>query len=154
MTTDSPLEDWYFLIGQWKDDSTDQFDETGEIASTARFTLELGGGAIMGKHETKQNGKIINQSIGLLFFDVLTKVFRRKSFFSYGFVNNEVSYEHSSTIIRFDVTSEPLPTQFEGMRYRSYITKVSPTQILLGLEHAKKGEDFQLYGETQLEKVT
>jgi len=107
----------------------------------------------MGKHETTQNGKIINQSIGLLFFDVLNRVYRRKSFFSYGFVNNEVSYEHSSTKIRFDLTSEPLPTQFEGMRWRSYITKVSPDQILLGLEQAKKGENFQLYGETQLEKV-
>lgn len=154
MTTDSPLEDWHFLIGHWKGGSTDQFDETGEITSTATFTLELGGGAIMGKHETTQNGKIINQSIGLLFFDVLNRVYRRKSFFSYGFVNNEVSYEHSSTTIRFGLTSEPLPTQFEGMRWRSYITKVSPDQILLGLEQAKKGEDFQLYGETQLEKVT
>lgn len=154
MTTDSLLEDWHFLIGQWKGGSTDQFDEAGELESTAVFSLELGGSSIMGKHETKQNGKIINLSIGLLFFDVLNKVFRRKSFFSYGFVNNEVSYEHSSTTIRFDVTSEPLPRQFEGMRWRSYMTKVSSTQILIGLEQAKKGEDFQLYGETRLEKVT
>lgn len=154
MTTDSPLEDWHFLIGQWKGRSTDQFGETGELESTIKFTLELGGKAIMGIYETKQNDKIINQEISVLFFDVLNKVFRRKSFFSYGFVNNEVSYEQSSTTLRFDITFEPLPTQYKETRWRSFMTKVSPTQILERLEQAKKGEDFKLYGEVQLEKVS
>jgi len=154
MTTDSPLEDWHFLIGQWKGRSTDQFGETGELESIIKLTLELGRRAIMGIYETKQNDKIINQEISVLFFDVLNKVFRRKSFFSYGFVTNEVSYEHSSTALRFDITFEPLPTQFKGTRWCSFITKVSPTQILEGLEQAKKGEDFKLYGEVQLEKVS
>ncbi len=153
MSSKSPLDEWLFLVGDWKGGAKDQFEETGEIRSTATFSIELDGKAIMGIHETKQGDNIINQSIGILFYDVLNKTFRRKSFFSYGFVNNEVAYRSSSNEIRFTVKSEPSPPQFKGIRWRSYITKISPIKIGLGLEQAKKGDKFEPYGETVLNKI-
>jgi len=155
MSTQSKLNDWLFLVGEWKGKGKLETvtEETGTIDSTATFTLEMGGTAIMGIHKATQGNKIVNQSIGILFYDVLNETFRRKSFFSYGFVNNEVAYESSPQEIRFTVESEPLPSQFKDLRWRSYITKATPTTILLGLEQAKKGGDFQLYNETRLEKI-
>jgi len=72
--------------------------------------------------------------------------------FSYGFVNNEVEYERNINEIRFEVTTEPMPKQFEGISWRSYIRKISDSEIAMGLEKAKKGEDFTLYGETVYRK--
>ena len=156
MSTESNLQDWLFLIGDWKGTSKLEtvVEGSGTIDTTATFTLEMGGTAIMGLHKATQGEKIINESIGILFFDVLNNKFRRKSFFSYGFVNNEVSYESSPQEIRFTVESEPLPPQFKEIRWRSYLVKVSPTTILLGLEQAKKGGAFQLYNEAKLEKIS
>ncbi len=155
MSTKSKLDDWLFLLGDWKGQGKLETvtEEMNYIDSSATFTLELGGKAIMGLHKATQGAKIINESIGILFYDVLNETYRRKSFFSYGFVNNEVAYESSPHEIRFTVESEPLPPQFRQMRWRSYITKVSPTTILLGLEQSKKGGDFKLYTETRLDKI-
>ena len=55
--------------------------------------------------------------------------------------------------VRFDISMEPLPEQFEGMRWRSYIRKISDSQVAVGLEVAKKGEELKSYGETILTKT-
>lgn len=154
MNDNPPLDEWLFLIGKWEGGSKDQFDEEGEIQSVAEFSLELGGFSIMSKTESWNQGRLIHSSLSFMFFDVLNKVFRRKTLFSYGFVNNEVEYQRSDSEIRFEVTSEPLPKQFKKMHWRSYIKKISDTEIAFGLEQAKKGEDFQLYGESILNKVS
>lgn len=156
MLTDSKLAAWEFLVGEWKGQSKLETvaGDAGLIDTTATYTIELGGKAIMGVHKATQGDKIVNQSISILFFDVLNDTFRQKSFFSYGFVNNEVGYESSPQEIRFTVESEPLPPQFKDLRWRSYIIKISPTMIRLGLEQAKKDGIFQLYNETKLEKIS
>ncbi len=151
MSKDDPLSDWNFLIGKWKGGSTDEFGGEGEIVSTAHFSKELGK-FIMGKIDSFRNGKLENANVSMLFFDARDGKFRRKTFFSYGFVNNEVEYEHSENEIRFDVVSEPSPQSFDGMRWRSYIRKISDTEIHLGLESAKEGEEFQSYGTSVLQK--
>ena len=64
---------------------------------------------IMGKHEAWNSGRLVNRSIGLLFYDFKVKKFRRKSFFSYGFVNNEVEYARTDDEIRFILKSSLCP---------------------------------------------
>lgn len=107
----------------------------------------------MGNHEARKKDRVIHRSISILFFDKIAKFFRRKTFFSYGFVNNETEYTRSATEIRFEIIFEPLPRQFEGTRWRSYIRKLSETEIVEGLEAAKGKEEFKLYGETRLKKA-
>lgn len=153
MTKDDYLSDWHFLIGKWKGGSMDQFGDEGEIVATASYSMELGK-YIMGKHDSYRNGKLENASISLMFYDLRNEKIRRKTFFSYGFVNNEVEYMRTENEIWFEVISEPVPQAFDGMRWRSYIRKVSDTEIHLGLESAKEGEDFESYGETVLTKST
>jgi hypothetical protein len=114
----------------------------------------MNGVYIMGRHEAVREGKIENQSISMMFYDKRNKKVLRKSFFSYGFVNNEVEYERTKNAIRFEVVLEPSPQSFDGMRWRSYIKKISETEIRDGLEVAKSGEDFTSYGESVSKKVT
>jgi hypothetical protein len=151
MNSEDPLAKWHFLIGKWKGGSTDKFGGKGEIVTTANFSMEMGK-YIMGKFDSYRDGKLENASIGMMYYDFRNKRMLRKTFFSYGFVNNEVEYERSETEVRFEVDSEPVPQEFDGMRWRSYIKKVSDTEIRVGLESAKEGEDFTSYGETILHK--
>jgi len=152
MNSENPLQDWHFLLGEWKGGSADQFGGEGEIKVTTIFSLELNGKYIMSKHEAHRDGKLENASIGLMFYDARNKLILRKTFFNYGFVNNEVEYERSENEIRFEVVLEPVPQSFDGMKWRSYIKKISESEIRLGLESAKDGEDFKSFGETILKK--
>ena len=42
---------------------------------------------------------------------------------------------------------EPSPKQFEGIRWRSYIRKISDYKIAIGLERNKEVGEFELYRE-------
>ncbi len=156
MSTQSHLANWLFLVGEWKGSGKleQAANHVEPIETIATFTQEMGGTAIMGVFKSTQSGKIINESIGILFYDVLNETFRRKSFFSYGFVNNEVAFASTPQELWFTVESEPIPPQFKDLQWRSYIIKMSPTTIRLGLQQSKKGRDFQLYNETTLEKIS
>jgi len=154
MSFGSPLDDWRFLVGEWKGKSKDEFGEKGIIESLAIFSMEPGEKFIMGRHEGWCEGRLLNKSITLLFFDKSEGKFKRKSFFSYGFVNHEVEYARSSDEIRFDVQVEPLPKEFEGIRWRSYLRKISEKKIAMGLEMAKGEKEFKRYGETILVKTS
>ncbi|MHA2065688.1 MAG: hypothetical protein ACXABY_15030 [Candidatus Thorarchaeota archaeon] len=153
MSSENPLEAWKFLVGKWKGQSKDQFGGEGSIETTTVFTLEIRGKYIMSRNESRKDGKLENQSIGMLFYDIRNKRFLRKSFFSYGFVNNEVEYHSTENEIKFEVVSEPTPQAFDKMRWRSYIRKVSEDEIREGLEAAKEGEDFVSYGEDVMKRV-
>jgi hypothetical protein len=153
MSEGSPLDDWCFLIGTWKGSAKDQFGEKGVIEGTVVFSLEPSAKFIMGKHEGWHEGRLLNKSITLLFYDAVEQKFRRKSFFSYGFVNNEVECSRNKDEIKFDVTMEPLPKNFEGTRWRSFMRKISDSKFAMGLEVANEGEGFRKYGESILVKT-
>jgi hypothetical protein len=145
----SPLDDWRFLVGTWRSRAEGQFGEKG----VAVFSFEPGETFIMARGENWCEGRLLNKSVSVLFYDGAVGKFRRKSFFSYGFVNNEVECARTGDEIRFDIIMEPLPRQFEGMRWRSYVRKISDSQVAMGLEVAEKGEgEFKNYGETILTK--
>jgi hypothetical protein len=153
MSSGSPLDEWRFLVGEWKGTSKDEFGEKGITESVAVFSLEPSGKFIMARGEAWNEGRLVNKSISLLFYDSNEQKFKLKSFFSYGFVNNEVEYARSDKEIRFDIETEPLPKQFKGIRWRSYIRRISEKKIAMGLEMAKGEEGFKKYGETVLVKT-
>jgi hypothetical protein len=152
----SPLDSWKFLIGEWKGESKTEkeFGEKEKIEGTATFTLDPSDRFITSKGETWSAGKLVNKSISSMFYDDAEQKFKRKTFFSYGFVNNEVEHSRSESEIKFDVTMEPAQKQFAGTQWRSFIRKISDTKIAVGLEMAKEGEPFKTYGEEILVKKT
>lgn len=154
MSAGSPLDEWRFLLGTWKGAVKGEFGEEGIVESVVTFSLEACERFIMAKGESRCEGRLLNSSISLLFHDKASDKFRRKSFFSYGFVNNEIEYIRSNNEIRFDITMEPLPKQFEGTRWRSFVKKFDENRIALGLEMAKEGEEFKNYGETVYTKAS
>jgi hypothetical protein len=152
----SRLNEWRFLVGTWKGKTkAGQFGEKGVIEGEAVFSCEPSESFIMGVGENWCEGRLLNKSISILFYDDGEKKLRRKTFFSYGFVNNEVECARTKDLIKFDITTEPLSKQVgPGMLWRSTIRKISDTKIATGLEAAKPGQEFKSYGESVLEKVS
>jgi hypothetical protein len=153
MSSENPLRDWHFLIGEWKGQSKDPESDEGVIITSDVYTLEMSGVYIMGRHKAVKDGKVIHESMSLMYYDKRYRKFRRKSAFSYGFINNEVEFERTSESVWFDAVSEPSPQAFDGMRWRSYIKKISESEIREGLEVAKGEEDFTNYADNVSKKV-
>jgi hypothetical protein len=154
MSASSPLDEWRFLIGTWKGKAEGgQFGVEGTIEDIGVFSCEPSEMFIMVTGENRCEGRILNKSISILFYDDTEKKFKRKTFFSYGFVNNEVECARTKNEIKFDITMEPLPKQYEGTRFRSFLKKISDTKIAMGMEVAREGKEFKSYGESILEKT-
>jgi len=149
----SPLDDWRFLVGEWKGETKGQFGEAETIKGTAVYSLDPSDSFIMERREAWSGSRLVNKSIGLMFFDGAEQKFKRKTFFSYEFVNNEVEYLRNEKEIRFDITIEPLSKSFQGTRWRSFIRKISEDKVAVGLEVAKESEEFKSYGETIMVKT-
>jgi hypothetical protein len=152
----SPLDDWKFLVGEWKGEtkSAKEFGEEEKIEGKATFAFDPSDRFITSRGETWSVGKLVNKSISIMFYDGVEQKLKRKTFFSYGFVNNEVELSRNDSEIKFEVTIEPVQRQFEGTRWRSFIRKISDTKIAVGLEIAKGEEPFRAYGEEILTKRT
>lgn len=155
MTTDNPLKDWHFLIGKWKGRSTEEEEFGGEgfVETMTEYSFVMDGNFIKGEYEAVRNSVTEHQSFSIMFYDKRNKKILRKSFFTYGFVNNEIEIERTDSLLRFDIVMEPVPQAFDGLRWRSYIKKISDKEIRTGLESAKSGEDYTSYGETTMLKV-
>lgn len=154
MSASSPLDEWRFLVGTWKGKAEGgQFGEKATVEGIAVFSFEPSDVFIMGTGENRCEGRPLNKTISMLFYDNTEKKFRRKTFFSYGFVNNEVECARTKNEVKFDITMEPLPKQFEGTRWRSFIRKISDDRVAMGMEVAKDGKEFQNYGESILERA-
>jgi len=141
------------LVGRWQGETKGQYGEKETIRGTAIYSLDPSDSFIMERRDAWSGNRLVNRSIGLMFFDEKEKKFKRKTFFSYGFVNNEVEYLRNEAELKFDVTIEPLQRQFQDTRWRSFIRKVSEDKIAVGLEVAKEGDEFKSYGESILVRV-
>ncbi len=154
MTSNAALEEWRFLIGTWKGKAEGgQFGQKGTIEGKAVISSEPSEMFIMATGENWCEGRLLNKSISILFYDDVEEKFRRKTFFSYGFVNNELECSRSEREIVFNVVMEPLPKQFEQTKFRSFVRKISDTMISMGMEVSRDGEQFEPYGESLLEKL-
>ena len=154
MASKSPLDEWRFLAGTWKGKTMPgQFGTKGAIEGIVVFECYPSSLFITAKEENQCGGELVNRNISILFYDNAEGKFKRKTFFSYGFVNNEVEFSRSSKEIKFDIKMEPVAKQYEGVRQRSYIRKISNTRIATGLEMAKGKEEFKPFGEAVFEKT-
>ena len=149
------LDEWMFLEGKWKAKSVeeDAFGEEGIVEGDHEFTIELGDKFIVQRERSYQGERTIHTMLGVMFYDEEAKLLRRKSFFSYGFVNNEKEIERSEGFIRFEIMMEPVPDFFKGTHWRSYIKKISDDIVVEALESSKNGVEYTLFGETRMERV-
>jgi len=153
MAAASPLEAWKFLVGEWRGTAKDQFGEKGTVEDVATFSAEPGERFLTTRGEAWCEGRLLNRSLAVMFYDKATGRFRRETFFSYGFVNHETESSRTDDEIRFDVRIEPQPKEFDGLQWRSFLRRLSDEEIATGLEVAKAGEDFRPYGEVRLRRT-
>ena len=149
----APLKDLEFLIGKWKGSAENQFGEKGIIDSTFDCTHDPGDKFISMTGEARSNGKLLHRALTFLMWDQSVGRYVRKSVYSYGWILNEVG-ELKGDRLTFDVVStDGEPDFFKGTRWRSFLHKYSPREISTGLEIAKDGEPFRLYGEQKSRKI-
>ncbi len=149
----SPLEAWTFLVGGWRGTAKDQFGEKGVIEDVATFSLEPSERFITTRGEGWCEGRLLNRSLAVMFYDKAAGKFRRETFFSYGFVNHETEIRSGQGEIVFDIAMEPSPKQFEGTRWRSFLRRTSDDEIATGLDVAKGDGPFERYGEVHLHRT-
>lgn len=149
------LDDWRFLEGTWHARSAeeDAFGEEGYVEGEHVFKADLGGKFITGRERSYQGEREIHTALSVLFYDEEEGLLRRKTFFSYGFVNNEVEIERDGPMVRFEIEMEQVPESFKGTRWRSYLKRVSDDTVLDGLESSQDGVNYSLFGETVLKRV-
>ena len=152
MTSKANLSNWNFLIGEFEGEATEDTGE-GKIITTAKFDYYPSNQFIRGTFESNNEEGLVNRGEYFLYIDPYKDKFLRKVVFSYGFVNNEISYYFDETTIKFETLVEPSPKQFEGITWRSFMHKISNNEIEFGLENSQNGKDFKLYNKTKLRKI-
>ncbi len=153
MTYELNLKDWEFLIGDWEGITIENVLDEGNIVSKGSYDYSPSESFIRSTHEANNEKGLVNRGVNYLYVDPYIKKFLRKSIFSYGFVNNEISYYYDENSIKFEMTIEPSPKQFEGMTWRSFMTKISNSKIELGLETSKDGASFELFNKSAWDKL-
>ncbi|MHA2033020.1 MAG: hypothetical protein ACW99Q_26935, partial [Candidatus Kariarchaeaceae archaeon] len=140
--------------GDWGGVTIENVIDEGKIISKGTYDYFPSEKYIRGVHEANNEDGLVNRSVEYLYVDPYSEKFLKKSVFSYGFVNNEVSYHYDRNSIKFEMTMEPHPKQFEGMIWRSFITKISDIKIELGLERSTDGKDFELFNKSIWDKIS
>jgi hypothetical protein len=148
-----PLKRLEFLIGRWMSRSENQFGEKGVIEGILECTHEPSDKFIALLGESKSNGKLVNRAASYLMWDQNINKYVRKSLFSYGWILNEIGSLYGDRLTLDVISMDGEPEYFKGMRWRSFIQKYSDNEIGTGLEVAKGGEAFRLYGESRAKKV-
>ena len=148
-----PLAQLRFLLGNWKGRAENQFGETGIIESIFSFTQDPNEKFISGRTESWKEGKLVNSSRSFLIWDPNMAKYVRKSVFSYGWANNEMGEWKDDRLLFYIVSIDAEPSFFKGVKWRSFIHRYSENEIGSGLEVAKGGEQFHLYGETRARRV-
>ena len=148
-----PLAQLRFLLGNWKGRAENQFGETGVIESIFSFTQDPNEKFISGRTESWKEGKLVNSSHSFLIWDPNISKYVQKSVFSYGWVNNEVGELTGDRLLLDILSIDAEPSFFKGVKWRSFIHRYSENEIGSGLEVAKGGEPFHLYGEPRARRV-
>ncbi len=148
-----PMKRLEFLIGKWKGRAENQFGEKGVIEGTFDCSHDPGEAFIAMVGEARTNGKLLHRALTYLMWDLNVKKYVRKSVYSYGWILNEVGELNGDRLTLDVVSTDGEPDYFKGTRWRSYIHKYSENEIGTGLEVAKSGEPFRLYGEQRAKRV-
>lgn len=152
-TTVEPLKRLEFLLGRWQSRAENQFGEKGVIESTFECRHDPSDRFIATIGESTSEGKLVNRGASYLTWDANIGKYVRKSFYSYGWILNEVGSLIGDRLV-FDVVSiDGEPEYFRGMKWRSFIQKYSEDEIGTGLEVSKEGGPYQLYGESRAKRV-
>ena len=142
-----------FLIGKWKGrgEGFDAGKET-DIANTLDFSYDPSPSIITGRFEARRDGKPENSGLMIFLYDANLRKIVRKQVYSYGFIMNELGDVKGDRFVFDCVGIDAEPDFWKGVKIRSFLQKHSDNEISMGLEVAKKDEDFRVYGQNRFHK--
>ena len=150
---DDQLKALSFLIGKWKGTAKDQFGSKGTIETSYTYALEPSEKFISCRYENYQDGKPVNRGALFLMFDRNLGKFVWKDVISYGWISNGVG-EWKDDRLTVDIVSiDGEPDYFKGLKLRNFIQKSSDDEIVDGVETARQGEDFRLFGKINARRI-
>ena len=147
------LDKLRFMLGAWKGRAENQFGEKGVIESEYEVVQDPSDMFVTIRGESRSNGKLVNRAVTIIMFDRNIGKYVRKSAYSYGWISNEVGDWDGDKLVTDFVSIDGEPGFFKGVKWRSYIRKISENEIATGLEVSKNGEPFKLYGESRARRV-
>lgn len=142
-----------YLIGEWHGRG-EGFDtgKDDDIANALTFAYGPSPSMITGHFSAKRSGRMENSGTMTILYDSSIGRFVRKQIYSYGFIMNEIG-EMKGDRLTFDCVSiDAEPDYWKGLRIRSFLQRHSDNDFSTGLETAKEGEDFRLYGQNRFQK--
>ena len=152
-TSLEPLRRLSFLIGLWRSRSEDQFGEKGVLEGTLECSYEPSEKFIAMIGDSRSDGKLVNRGVAYLMWDQNTKRYVRKSFYSYGWILNEIGELNRDRLVLDVVSIDGEPDYFKGTKWKSFIQKYSENEIGTGLEVSKDNGPFRVYGESRAKRV-
>lgn len=150
----SELSKLDFLLGRWKGISVDQFGEKGTLETTLECTHYPSEKFIQLSGESRKDGKILNRGVEFIGYDQKLQKYIYKRIWSYGFIENGVGDWEDQDTLMFDIRFDNEPQYFEGTRWRAFIRRYGRDRIGTGLYTAKSGEEYRLYGESKIDRIS
>jgi hypothetical protein len=149
------MKELSFIVGEW-DGKGEGFDTGPEsdITNKMSFAYDPSPGIISGRFEARRSGKLENQGIMIFMYDSNTKKYVRKTVYSYGFLMNEVGRLKGDKFVFECIGIDSEPSYWKGLRIRTFIDRISNNEFLSGLETAKPGGKFKLFGRTRFRRRT
>jgi hypothetical protein len=148
-----PLEQLEFLIGKWGGTAEGFGSDSGSLTSTAAFKYEPGRKIISGYRESREGRRLQNRVLMLFLYDNGIGKFVRKDVYSYGFIVNQIGEQAGNRFNFESVGIDSEPDFYKGVGFRSFVEKVSANAINLGIENAKQGKAYTLYGQQKLKRL-
>jgi len=141
-----------FLVGKWSG-TAEGFGGDSPLTSIASFDYEPGNSIISGYRESRTGKKLQNRVLMMFLYDRNLEKFVRKDVYSYGFLVNQIGELDGNRFVFDSVGIDSEPDFYKGVKFRSFVEKLSNKSISMGVETAKPGEKFRLYGQQKLKRV-
>jgi hypothetical protein len=90
----------------------------------------------------------------MFLYDGNIKKFIKKDVYSYGFIVNQVGELEGKRFNFESVGIDSEPEYYKGVRFRTFVEMVSPKTIAMGVETAKSGKGYTLYGKQILTRLS
>ena len=90
----------------------------------------------------------------MFLYDSNIRKFVKKDVYSYGFIVNQIGELEGKRFNFESVGIDSEPDFYKGVGFRTFVEKLSPKSMAMGVETAKPGKGYTLYGRQTLTRLS